>query len=173
MPNAAGGGVYTGNYRVNGGGTLNFAPGTYFFRDANLDFSGTIICNTCTPANGVTLVLLGNSQLTINGGAIVDLWASPVNTFDSHLNGVLIDDQAPHSNGTSVSINGGTTVKLGGVMYFPNVDVTYNGGTQSSNTTCTAVIANSLNMGGNAYLSTQGCQPGTVSLTQVVVLVPS
>ena len=44
------------------------------------------------------------------------------NTQSSHLNGVLIDDQAPKDK--YVKVNGGGTVKLGGAMYFPKADVT-------------------------------------------------
>lgn len=173
-PNSAGG-VYS-DLKVNGGGTVNFAPGTYFFYNATITFSGTVTCTACTkwpPAGtglGVTLVLLGDSSLSIAAGATVDLSAPYTNTFDSDLNGVLIDDQAPNKSSLQVTINGGT-VKLGGAMYFPHVDVTYNGSTQSSNTTCSEVIAKTLTMGGGGFLSTDSCLPATVAYTQVVRLV--
>src|SRR5262245_54788539 len=97
----------TGAYsdlKVNSGGTLNFAPGTYFFYNAKLDFSGTV------SGTGVTLVLLGDSSLTINSGANVNLSAPAINTTSSHLNGVLIDDQAPNKTTNKVTVNGGGTV---------------------------------------------------------------
>ena len=56
-------------------------------------------------------------------------------------------------------------------MYFPNVDVTYNGSVQNLNTTCSEVIANTLTMGGGGFLSTDGCLPNTIAFTQVVALV--
>ena len=56
-------------------------------------------------------------------------------------------------------------------MYFPNVDVTWNGTAANANTTCSMVIANTLTLNGNAYMSTQNCVPSTVAQTQVVVLV--
>ena len=76
------------------------------------------------PSTGtdVTFVLLGNSSLSISGGT-VNLSAPAINTFSSALNGVLIDDQAPNKSKNNVTVNGGGTVKLGGAMYFPNVDV--------------------------------------------------
>jgi len=117
--------------------------------------------------------LLGTtSNLTINSGT-VNLSAPAINTTSSHLNGVLIDDQAQNavSSKTAVTVNGGGTVTLGGAMYFPHVDVQWNGTAQNANTTCSQVIANTLDLGGNAYISTQNCVPSTVAQTQVVVLV--
>ncbi|KRR25710.1 pilus assembly protein TadG [Bradyrhizobium lablabi] len=173
-PNSAGG-VYS-DLKVNGGGTLDFAPGTYFFYKATITFAGNVKCTACTPwppagtGLGVTLILLGDSSMSIAAGATVDLSAPSTNTFSSDLNGVLIDDQAPNKSSNQVTINGGT-VKLGGAMYFPHVDVTFNGSTQSANTTCSQVIAKTLTMGGGGFLSTDGCNPATVPYTQVVVLV--
>ena len=56
-------------------------------------------------------------------------------------------------------------------MYFPNVDVTWGGTAASDFTTCSMVIANTLTINGNAYLSTDGCDPSTIAKTQVVALV--
>lgn len=171
-------GVYS-SLKVNAGGTVDFAPGTYFFYNATITFAGTVTCTACTPwptaspsgtGKGVTLVLLGDSSLSIAAGAVVELSAPYTNPFSSALNGVLIDDQAPSKSSNKVNITGGT-VKLGGAMYFPHVDVTWNGATQSTNTTCSQVIAQTLTMGGGGFLSTDGCNPVTVPYTQVVRLV--
>ena len=155
-------GVYS-DLRVNSGGTVNFAPGTYFFYNATITFGGTV------SGKDVTLVLLGTSSLTINSGAVVNLSAPAINTFSSDLNGVLIDDQG---NG-AVKNNGGSTIALGGTMYFPKADVTWNGNTANANTACTQVVANTITISGNAYMSTQNCAPNTIFHTQVVRLVPS
>jgi hypothetical protein len=161
----SGSGVYS-DLAVNGGGTLNLAPGeTYFFYNAAISFSGTVT------GTGITFVLLGDSSITINAGAAITLSAPATNSFDSRLNGVLIDDQAPNKSKNAVTINGGATVQLGGVMYFPNVDVTWGGTAQNPNLACTEVIANSLTITGNSYLSTQDCAAGTTPQTQAVALV--
>ncbi|TGN88990.1 pilus assembly protein TadG [Bradyrhizobium yuanmingense] len=159
------------------GDTVDFSPGTYFFYNGTIRFNGgTITCSACRPwppagtGEGVTLVLLGDSSISISGGASVELSAPYTNTFSSDLNGVLIDDQAPSKSSNKVNITGGT-VRLGGAMYFPHVDVTWNGATQSTNTTCSQVIAQTLTMGGGGFLSTDGCNPVTVPYTQVVRLV--
>jgi Putative Flp pilus-assembly TadE/G-like len=165
-PNSAGG-VYS-DLKVNAGGTVNFAPGTYFFYNARIDFSGTV--------NGkdVTFVLLGNSSLSISSSATVNLSAPTNNTFSSNLSGVLIDDQATGD----VTVNGNGAVKLGGAMYFPNADVKWGGTAQSDFTTCSMVVAKTLTIIGNAYLSADrgsggsvGCVDATVAKTQVVALV--
>jgi Flp pilus assembly protein TadG len=149
-----------GDLTCTNGNTVTFAAGTYFFYNATIKINGGTVNGT-----GVTLVLLGNSSLTINGGTI-NLSAPTTNTFSSSLNGVLIDDQATGA----VTVNG-STVQLGGAMYFPKADVTWGGNVQSLTTTCTEVIAKTLTINGNSYLSTDNCAPGTISKTQVVALV--
>ncbi|EIG56974.1 Flp pilus assembly protein TadG/phage baseplate assembly protein gpV [Bradyrhizobium sp. JR4.1] len=157
-PNSASG-VYS-DLKVNSGGTVNFAPGTYLFYNATISFGGTV------SGTGVTLVLLGNSSLTINGGN-VNLSAPTTNAFSSALNGVLIDDQST----ANVNIGGNGVIKLAGAMYFPKADVSFGGSTQPSNTTCSEVIAKTLTMTGGGYLSTDGCAPTVIAYTQVVSLV--
>lgn len=163
-PNGAGSGAY-GNFTVQNGDKYVLDPGTYFFYKATIKVTGGQLKGT-----GVTLVLLGDSLLTINGGT-VDLSAPATSTFSSDLNGVLIDDQAPSKTSNKVTINGSGLVSLGGSMYFPHVDVSWSGTTASTNTTCSQVIAKTLDMSGGAYLSTQGCPPVTIAYTQVVALV--
>ncbi|MCJ9700920.1 TadG family pilus assembly protein [Bradyrhizobium sp. SHOUNA76] len=163
-PNSAGTGAY-GSFTVQNGDKYVLDPGTYFFYKANIKMTGGQLKGV-----GVTLVLLGDSQLTINGGT-ADLSAPATNTFSSDLNGVLIDDQAPSKTSNKVTINGGGQVSLGGAIYFPKVDVSWAGTTASSNTTCSQVIAKTIHMSGGGYLSTQGCAPATIIYTQVVALV--
>jgi Flp pilus assembly protein TadG len=156
-----------GDLTVTTGDNVTFNPGTYFFYNAAIKINGGTVNGT-----GVTLVLLGNSSLSISGGATVNLSAPAINTTSSDLNGVLIDDQAPNKSSNAVTVNGGGTVTLGGAMYFPNVDVTWSGNSKNANTSCTEVVANTLKIGGGAsYFSTESCASGTVDKTQVVVLV--
>jgi hypothetical protein len=158
--------VYS-DLKVNDGGTVNLAPGTYFFYNATITFAGTVT------GTGVTLVLLGDSSISISGNANVSLSAPTTNATYPALSGVLIDDQAPNKSKNAVTVNGnGTTVNLGGAMYFPNVSVSWSGTSANANTTCSAVIANTLTMTGSAYMNTTGCVAGTVAKTQVVALVP-
>jgi hypothetical protein len=150
---------------VTTGDNITFTPGTYFFYNATIKINGGTVNGT-----GVTLVLLGDSSLSISGGT-VNLSAPAINTTSSDLNGVLIDDQAPNKSNNAVTVNGGGTVKLGGAMYFPNVDVTWGGTAANANTNCSQVIANTLTITGNAYMTTDNCVESTIAKSQVVALV--
>jgi hypothetical protein len=178
VPNSSGSGAYKG-FTVSAKEYVDFSPGTYFFYNAAIKINGGYVtCSTCTSSGsgtgkvtvGVTFVLLGDSSVDISGGT-VKLFASTTNTFDSSLNGILIDDQAPTKSSNNVSIGGGSNVQLGGVMYFPNVEVTWNGTTENPNMACTQVIANAITITGNSYLSSQECGSSSFSKTQVVALV--
>jgi hypothetical protein len=154
-----------GNLTVTTGDVLTFNPGTYFFYNAAIKINGGTVTGT-----GVTIVLLGDSSLSISGGTVT-LSAPATNTTYPDLSGVLFDDQAPNKSNNAVNVNGSGTVSLGGAMYFPNVDVTWSGTTANTNNTCSEVIGNTLTMTGSAYLSSSGCSAGTVPSTQVVTLV--
>jgi hypothetical protein len=157
------GGVYS-DLKVNAGGTVNFAAGTYFFYNATISFGGTVT------GTDVTFVLLGNSNFSISSSAIVNLSAPAKNAAYPALSGVLIDDQAPNKSANAVTVNGNGTVKLDGAMYFPNVDVNW-GGTAQTDTGCSMVLANTITITGNTYMSTGNCAPGTIAHSQVVALV--
>ena len=163
-PNSTG--AYSGQ-NVGGSDTVTFTqPGTYFFNNANINITGGTVTGT-----GVTLVLLGDSKISISGTPSVNLSAPTTNPTSSDLNGVLIDDQAPNKNNLNVTVNGGSNVNLVGAMYFPNVDVTWNGSTATDNTSCSEVIANTLTMSGGATMNTKNCAKNTIAQTQVVALV--
>lgn len=158
-------GAYSGNFNLGSQDFVTFAAsGTYFFYNASINVTGGQV----TAATGVTvnIVLLGNSSLTINGGTF-KLSAQSSNATYSLLNGVLIDDQATGS----VNIGGNGVLNLGGTMYFPNADVSFQGTTQPTNTTCTAIIAKTLNITGSAYLQSAGCDANTIAHPQVIALV--
>jgi hypothetical protein len=153
-----------GDLTVTNGDNVTFAPGTYFFYNATIKINGGTVNGT-----DVTIVLLGDSSLSISGGT-VNLSAPTNNATYPALSGVLIDDQAPNKSKNAVTVNGGGTVKLGGAMYFPNVDVNW-GGTAETDTGCSMVLANTLTITGNTYLGTGNCAKNTIAQTQVVALV--
>ncbi|WP_065750016.1 TadE/TadG family type IV pilus assembly protein [Bradyrhizobium paxllaeri] len=155
-------GAYTGNFNWGTQDYVTFTgSGTYFFYNASINMTGATVTGTA-----VNIVLLGNSSLTINGGTVT-LSALTSNPTYPALSGVLIDDQTT----ASVNIGGNGVIKLAGAMYFPKADVSFGGNTQPANTTCSTVIAKTLNLSGGSYLSTDGCASTTVAYTQVVALV--
>ena len=166
---------------VNGGATVDLAPGTYVLENASLTVtSGSLICSTCTSANGVTIILTATAlnkfgSISINGNTTVTLHAPPVSDFSSPaFDGVLfyMDKANTNTNGNPVVINGGANITLVGGMYFPSVPVKYSGNT-SGQSTCTELVGLSLTFTGNSNLSLSGCAAdGTpVALPQSVHLV--
>ena len=85
------------------GGTVTLTSGTYFFYNANITINGGTVTGT-----NVNIVLLGDSTISISGGATVALSANFSNTTYPDLNGVLFDDQAPNKSSLAVTINGGS-----------------------------------------------------------------
>ena len=84
--------------------------------------------------------------------ATVNLSAPATNTSSSHLNGVLIDDQAPNKSKNAVTVNGGGTVNWVARCTSPTSMLHGAERLQVANTTCSMVIANTLTIGGNAYI---------------------
>jgi hypothetical protein len=166
LPNDSSG-AYTGNINWSTNDYVTFnGTGTYFFRDANINIGGSASVTMSGSTAGINIVLLGSSSLTINGGTVTLSALTSNSTFPA-LNGVLIDDQST----ANVNIGGNGAVKLAGAMYFPKADVSFGGNTRPDNTTCSSVIAKTLNLTGGAYLSTDGCAPVTIAYTQIVTLV--
>jgi hypothetical protein len=160
-----------GDLRVNAGGTMTLAPGTYFFYNATITVNGGA---TLTASGPVNIVMLGSgSRLTVNGGSggnpggTVNLTANLQNADFPALNGVLFYDQGT----AAVNINGSSTSQFGGSLYMPNADITWSGNQQSSLTACTEVLGKTLTITGNSYLNTNRCAPGTIPKTQVVLMV--
>jgi Flp pilus assembly protein TadG len=148
-----------GDLTINGG-AMTLAAGTYFFSNATVKMTGGSLTGT-----NVSIVLLGNSSLTINGGTVT-LTAPMTNNSYPALDGVLFSGD----NGGNVNINGNGNSVLGGVVYFPNGNVTWGGNAASANN-CTQVIAATLTVQGNSTFSSGGCPAKTVPRSQVVMLV--
>lgn len=148
-----------GDLTVNGG-SLTLSPGTYFFYNAAFKMTG----GSLTGSN-VNIVLLGKSSLTINGGTVT-LTAAMVNNSYPTLDGVLFSSDI----GGNVNFTGNGGSVLGGVLYFPNGDITWGGNAASSNN-CTQIIAASVTVQGNSTFQSSGCPANTIPRSQTVMLV--
>jgi len=158
------------------GSTVTLSAGVYFFYNANVSISGGTVTGT-----GVSIVLMGNSSLSITGGLVslsANMASAPSDASGKSypdLQGVLIDDQASGSPSNTVTITGGSTLppplKLGGTIYVPNNQVKYGGSDASAQTTCVNIIANTITLTGSAYMNTSGCTAGTVAQTQLIAMV--
>jgi hypothetical protein len=176
--------AYCDSISLNGSDTLNFAPGTYVFKDTSLQFSGgTVTCTACTGTAGVTIIFTGAPAtiggIKINAQASVTLRAPQTNADDPDFNGVLFfrDPRATSNNSgnPSISINGGANTSLNGGMYFPQSYVKFNGNSSATGSTCTALIGGTLDFTGTAdtHVDVSGCATyGTgVPRVQIVRLV--
>ncbi|HYF09565.1 MAG TPA: hypothetical protein VD970_18235, partial [Acetobacteraceae bacterium] len=151
-------------FNMNNGDTLYFQPGVYYFH--NISFivnGGTVSCPTCVAGQtGVTIIFTGEPDrigtFSLNAQASFNLMASP-NQRDSRYNGVLMyrDVRATQndSNAYNTNINGGSTSRLSGGLYFPSSDMTYNGTATLTSQSCTVLVARSVSFSGN--VSNQGC----------------
>jgi hypothetical protein len=149
---------------LNGNRTLTFKPGHYYIRNGSLDIqSGTVLCDGCTGGQGVTIVFTGDPALiggpSINANASVTLVAPSANPVDARYNGVLFHREERATLGSTVTINGGARTTLAGGMYFPTSLVRFNGNAEVRNSSCIALVADTLDFTGTAdvYLDVSGC----------------
>jgi Flp pilus assembly protein TadG len=169
--------AYCSSLTVNGGKSLNFAPGTYIFSNASITANGgaTITCSACTNGAGVTIILTGNPAtiggLILNGNSIVNLVAPMTNADDPAFNGVLFYQDKRATSGGS-TLNGGDNSFLSGAMYFPSSYVNFLGNSGVHFSSCTALVAGTLDFTGSAstYIDVSGCVDNNVAVPQVQVV---
>ncbi|MFC0387104.1 pilus assembly protein TadG-related protein [Muricoccus vinaceus] len=141
--------------------TLTLDPGIYYFKNADLVVRGTI------QGNGVTIVMTGNPDsvgtIQINAQSKGDLRGptSPLIPGHPESDGLLFYRDARATNNgpqKEVQLNGGSTLRLNGGMYFPTSDVVMNG-TSDIGSTCLSLVAYRLSFSGNSDtdLDVSGC----------------
>lgn len=80
------------------------------------------------------------------GGATVSLTAPTSGQWQ----GILFYQD--RSDSTASTLVGGTSQSMNGVLYFPDAGLTYTGGS-STVATATTIIANTISLVGNSYIS--------------------
>jgi Putative Flp pilus-assembly TadE/G-like len=144
------------------GGTVNLSPGTYWITDCDLQLGpgATLQCPTCTGGAGVTIILTGTGKI---GGFCSDANSSVTlnaPTSDPTYKGYLIIQDPGATTGTSSckkadnSFQGGASMNLTGLLYFPNTTVVYQGNPSSA---CSVLVAKTIALNGNSNFSTLGC----------------
>jgi hypothetical protein len=111
---------------------------------------------TTDAVGGVTIFLTGSgsdyARATINGGADVNIVA----TTEGDYKGLAFfqDRNAPVVNsGSPNKLNGGSSMAITGAIYFPNQRLSFAGG-NSSNGTCTRIVAYMIDFTGTSGLNT-------------------
>jgi Flp pilus assembly protein TadG len=166
--------------------TVNLSPGTYWLTGAlNLQSgSGAVLqCTACTNGGaGVTIVLTAppgggtvgtmslasNANLNLNAPAASSCsncpFAGMVLIQDS--NGLPAADHLP--NPDTVSAQANSTETLSGLVYFPQADVTFQGGPSATGPQCLVLVTNTLSMQGNPCFATSGC--GSLGLNKLPIV---
>lgn len=138
-----------GNYCSGMGlnGTVNLKPGTYivsggdFKVNANANVSGT----------GVTIYLTGDSRVSINGNATLDLSAPTTGTYS----GILFFGDRSNAAAVNNTFNGTAGSHLTGALYFASQPVNYIGNFSGTGG-CTQIVADTVLWNGNTSIS-QDC----------------
>ncbi len=137
------------------GGNATLQPGTYIIDGGDFRSGG----NANIQGEGVTIILTGNgnnyAEMDIQGGTTLDL-SAPAAGSGGNYEGILIyqDRDAPMYQGSQLrenKINGGTDMKLRGVIYFPSQELVFTGGA-SGNIDCLKIIAQQISFYGNANI---------------------
>lgn len=155
-----------GSWTVSNGTTWKLGSGTYYI-DGNFTASGGA---TITGTN-VTIIVSGT--ISFSGGSTITL-SAPTTASGVGIAGIVL--ASPTSS--SVTLSGGASSNLTGVIYVPNATVDISGGTNTgSSGTCLEMVAQTFSFTGGAGLgsscSSYGAATiptGTTSSTSAYVL---
>jgi len=115
---------FGGTVNFNGNGVWNLSSnGTYYFNSGLTDDAGgTIRSQTSGGTTTYNTLYFNSGTLTVNSSAILNLTAPTSGTYAA----ILMFQNRTDS--TAVNIDGGASVTLNGALYFPDAQITINGG---------------------------------------------
>jgi hypothetical protein len=143
-------GVYCKGISING--EVVFEPGLYVLDGVGIDIqSNAVVTNTENASGGVTFYLTGSgskyADVSISSGSDVTL--TPVTS--GALPNVLVFQDRNAKNAQS-KFTGQAQMHLTGIIYFPNSEVEFTGGS-TVNRANILLVANTLKITGNSYLN--------------------
>jgi Flp pilus assembly protein TadG len=152
------------------------ASGVYFFSGAlKLSGNGSLTTN---PGVSATIILLPGATLSMTGTSSFNIsapmTAPSASALPSQLGSVanFLTDMAIFDLETSPKIGGTSTMSGSGVFYLPNANpLNYQGNPTSASSTCTEVIAASIQFSGTPNFDNSGCPPNILLKSQLVALV--
>jgi hypothetical protein len=171
---------YASGHCTNNPGNINSnlqitSSGVYFFSGITLAGGGSI---TTAPSVSATIILLPGTQLKMTGNSSINITAPTTAPSASALPGQLasvaslLADMAIFDTETSPKIGGTSTMSGSGVFYLPNANpLNYRGTSTSSVSTCTEVIAASIQLSGTPHFDNSGCPSSIIPKSHLVVLV--
>ena len=143
------------NFRLQGTVTLN--PGVYYLNGADFDVGS----QARVTGNGVTIIMTGSGpntigQAKINGGATLNLTAPQTGTYAGIL---MYQDRRATMGSQSNKVNGNSSSKLQGAIYFPGQEVEFSG-TTGMDINCIQLVARRLTFTGNSTVTNE-CPSGS------------
>jgi hypothetical protein len=126
---------------LKGNSSLTLNPGIYIV-DGGISVAG----NTTLTATGGVMLYIASGSVSMAGGATVDLVGPTSGTYKGF---ALVQ---PSSNTNAMSLTGGSTQVLLGVVYAPGAALSFKGGVSLNNGSST-IVANTLTFTGNSYVS--------------------
>jgi Putative Flp pilus-assembly TadE/G-like len=148
-------GVYCKGIALNG--TAVFEPGLYVLDGGSLEIqSSAIVTNNENASGGVTFYLTGSgskyASVSVSSGSQVTL--TPMTT--GPLANVLFFQDRDAKNGQS-KLTGQSQMNLTGMIYFPNSEVEFTGGSAMDEADV-LLVASTLKISGNTYLNADYAQ---------------
>jgi Flp pilus assembly protein TadG len=145
--------VFCGGLDITGNSTVNFPSGIFYITNGVLHVDGGSTLNAPVPACaspqptgcGTTFVLSGTATVNFEGGATINVTALNSGPFP----GVAFAVTSPSGSGTS-SFQGGATMNVQGAVYSPNNTVQWAGGSNTTGTPCTQIVALTIDFKGNS-----------------------
>ncbi len=126
--------------------SLTLQPGTYFFFNGFTLTDGALQCPTCSTSAGVSIVVVGTGNTTLNIGpnaVLTSVFAAVNNPTYPTLNGILF--YGPTESTATVGLVTQTLppndsvsgfAPMEGAFYFPNANLTFNAATTPAEAAC-------------------------------------
>ncbi len=136
---------------VGSGQSLTLPDGTYYISGGDAFIQGDLTCTSCTIVltNKSTAPDAPIGQFKVNASSNINLTAPSGST--EYYKGIAIYQDRRAKDGASMvnKINGNSSSKITGALYFPNQELQYNG---SGNTagTCTLFVSRRIDFSGNS-----------------------
>ena len=140
-------GTYCGNIRINGNATVTFDAGLYIMNGGGLRISGQATVSGVEVSFYLTENSGTSDSITINGGADVSLSAAS----DGPLPGILFYQNRSAPGNVTHRFNGGADMNMDGILYFPNQDLQFAGGSDLQNSAA-VIIADTVTFTGNTEI---------------------
>jgi hypothetical protein len=161
--------------------------GVYFFSDLTLAGGGSLFtctvgaagCTGVTTDVTATIILLPGASLKMTGNSSINIAAPTTDPYPFPLPSQLVSvanslrNVAIFDTETSPTIGGTSVLGGSGVFYLPNANpLNFQGNPTSASSTCTEVIAASIQFSGSSnYLDNSGCPSSVVPKSRFVALV--